>query len=727
MLLFLSSLAGGQIIPLSNDTLRVVNVSAAPGDTGVRVDIYIRNTIPLGGWGIRFLYDSLVFTPRASGTSLIFEETSRQDTVPAIANGGSVPQPGVLNYTFAFDGSSCARDVPCPDTSFARHIGVGSGAVIRLIFDVSATAPVGNYNLTIQDDPGAPASFNLFSDTTGVSLYRPILTNGVFTVTTSGPGPGNDPPVIASIPNQSVTEGETLTFNVTATDPEGDNITLQAISLPPNATFPTVTGPSPVNGTFTFAPNLTQGPANLTATFRATDDSGEFTQRSVNIEVLDRPQDVLVVDSTSGGVPGKTEVLVPFILNNIQTVYGFQFDLEYNDSLITIDSFIVDTIRLAGFNVYTNLGDSAGFLTLVAFSLSADSIPTGNGPVLYAAVTIDSSALPGRTLLDIKNGREVISTNPNDPSNPLTTISGNFTIDPFGDLNLDLSVDVADAVNMVRYLLGLITLSARQLDVADVNLDTSIDVGDLVGIINLILGRPIDAPTQYATGLAQVELFYDQLQPGTLEDVELRADFKIAVAGVELVLDYNPSQVRVVAVNRTNRSSDLSLDYRVNNNKVKMLMYSFGGKSIIPGTGSILTIRLAVSPDLDPDEEVYLKISKLVLADTAAVVIPTGDQPVLPIDFKLEQNFPNPFNANTTIRFEIPFNQGGGEVRATLKIYNILGRKVKTLVDEALLPGRHQVIWDGRDDFGNQVASGMYFYRLTLPGYTESKKMTLLK
>lgn len=717
-----TSASWGQIVPLLTDTLQIVNDTVAPGDTGVRVSIALRNTIAVGGFGVRFLYDSTVFTPRTVSGSLVFEETPRTDTLPKFIIGGSIPQPAVLTFSEVID----VQQRPC-STCAVFHIPPGTGPVVRFIFDVSPTAPAGTYNLTFQDDPQSPGSFNKLSDTTGLQLYEPRLANGVITVT-GGITPQNDPPLIVSIPNQSVVEGETLSFNVTASDPDGDNVTLQALSLPPNAAFPTVVGDSVVTGIFTFVPSLTQGPDTIGVTFRATDDSAKSAQRTVTIEIIDRPEDILVIDSTSGGIPGKTGVLVPIVLNSIQDIFGLQFDLKYNDSLITIDSFIPDTLRMANFDIYTNLGDSAGFLTLVAFSLSADSIPPGNGPIMYMAVTIDTAAKPGRTLLDLKNGRESISRNPLDPSVALRTVSGNFTIDPFGDLNLDLLVDVQDAVIMVGYLLGNISLNQRRLDVADVNRDSSIDVGDLVGIINLILGRPIGSPIFYAAGLAKVELVYGQFEPGALEDVQLSADFQIPVAGVQVVIDYDPNQIRFTELNKTFRSNQMTLTQRDDNQgRLKLLLYRGSGEPINIGAGSILSLRAAVNSNLSPDEKIYLKISKLVLADTAAVVIPTGEGPILPTDFKLEQNFPNPFNSSTTIRFEVPFNQGGATVQTTLKVYNILGQKVRVLLDQPRLPGIYQVTWDGRDDSGDAVASGLYFYRLTVGKNSESKKMTLLK
>jgi immune inhibitor A len=99
----------------------------------------------------------------------------------------------------------------------------------------------------------------------------------------------------------------------------------------------------------------------------------------------------------------------------------------------------------------------------------------------------------------------------------------------------------------------------------------------------------------------------------------------------------------------------------------------------------------------------------------------------LPKDISLGQNFPNPFNPTTTIVYELnPVNQDR-ETHVVLSIFNILGRRVRTLVDGEQSAGRYTVIWDGTDESGLEVASGVYFYRLNRGGESESKKMILLK
>jgi len=91
--------------------------------------------------------------------------------------------------------------------------------------------------------------------------------------------------------------------------------------------------------------------------------------------------------------------------------------------------------------------------------------------------------------------------------------------------------------------------------------------------------------------------------------------------------------------------------------------------------------------------------------------------------FELQQNVPNPFNPSTTIYFEVP--EGGANV--SLRIYDSAGRPVRTLVNGYEPSGTRQVNWHGTNDHGQSVASGVYFYQLTAPSFSKTKKMVLLR
>ncbi len=105
-----------------------------------------------------------------------------------------------------------------------------------------------------------------------------------------------------------------------------------------------------------------------------------------------------------------------------------------------------------------------------------------------------------------------------------------------------------------------------------------------------------------------------------------------------------------------------------------------------------------------------------VITDT-----PSTDPPILP-DLRLAQNYPNPFNAGTVISFSLPQRS-----HVSVDVFNILGQRVKRLVNEDRSAGAYRVEWDGSDQSGNQVASGVYLYRLDAGGRSLARKMILLR
>ena len=98
-----------------------------------------------------------------------------------------------------------------------------------------------------------------------------------------------------------------------------------------------------------------------------------------------------------------------------------------------------------------------------------------------------------------------------------------------------------------------------------------------------------------------------------------------------------------------------------------------------------------------------------------------NDSPV-PNVFRLSQNYPNPFNPSTTIMFSL--EEKG---RVSLLIYDLMGRRVRTLVSSELEAGEHELVWDGRDSSGEEVASGIYLYKLQSSGSSQVRRMTLLR
>jgi hypothetical protein len=96
-----------------------------------------------------------------------------------------------------------------------------------------------------------------------------------------------------------------------------------------------------------------------------------------------------------------------------------------------------------------------------------------------------------------------------------------------------------------------------------------------------------------------------------------------------------------------------------------------------------------------------------------------------PIEFGLSQSYPNPFNPTAVIEFTIGSEHPSSHI--TLRVYNITGQLVKTIVDEEKTPGTYTVTWDGRNNSNEEVASGIYFYELKSKNLRETKRMVLIK
>jgi hypothetical protein len=113
---------------------------------------------------------------------------------------------------------------------------------------------------------------------------------------------------------------------------------------------------------------------------------------------------------------------------------------------------------------------------------------------------------------------------------------------------------------------------------------------------------------------------------------------------------------------------------------------------------------------------------RLVAGSAAFVDARTAGTIRLPAEASLDQNFPNPFNPTTTVRFAL-----AEPAQVHLTVLNVRGQRVATLADGLFNAGPHTVTWDGRDATGRPAASGIYFYRLEAAGKVISKKMTLIR
>lgn len=137
----------------------------------------------------------------------------------------------------------------------------------------------------------------------------------------------------------------------------------------------------------------------------------------------------------------------------------------------------------------------------------------------------------------------------------------------------------------------------------------------------------------------------------------------------------------------------------------------------------LLTTASILSFGEDQNKEMYMCGGNgIIYRFNMSVTGINGNQNEVPSQFLLEQNFPNPFNPTTTIKYSIPALSG-----VKLTIYNMLGKEIKSLVNTTQSAGNYERQWDGTDNSGNVAASGVYFYTLSTDNFTETKRMLLVK
>lgn len=117
-----------------------------------------------------------------------------------------------------------------------------------------------------------------------------------------------------------------------------------------------------------------------------------------------------------------------------------------------------------------------------------------------------------------------------------------------------------------------------------------------------------------------------------------------------------------------------------------------------------------------------LLVKKPIRSSLVGVTVKVANAPVLPKDFWLGQNYPNPLNLETVIEYGLP-----NDCQVKLTIYNILGQRVKTLINGFQKAGYKRIVWNGRDDSGKEVSSGIYLYKIDAGRHSDVKKMVIVK
>ena len=234
-----------------------------------------------------------------------------------------------------------------------------------------------------------------------------------------------------------------------------------------------------------------------------------------------------------------------------------------------------------------------------------------------------------------------------------------------------------------------------------------------------------------------------RIQPNTTVVRTIKVYWDEVIAAIAIPLRYKNPQTDVnLDSMKLTAFSGILADTVINRSAGTLLYFTGGvtGGTLPPGKYTLATMYFRTGPTWDPSIhnplDTFNPGQGLSFVDTATndiqpVYDPPGNldvgddrraQSAKPKSFLLSQNYPNPFNTETMISFALPHSSD-----VKIEIFNILGQKVRDLVDEEVSAGYKQVVWDGRDNAGKPVASGVYLYQLKAGSFKEAKRMILLK
>ena len=354
-------------------------------------------------------------------------------------------------------------------------------------------------------------------------------------------------------------------------------------------------------------------------------------------------------------------------------------------------------------------------------SFTLTKVPAG----IYELVAKSESYLAGYAPVSVVNGQSVSGVTPtrisaiNDPGQLLG-----------GDINGDNKIDASDesALNLAYE-----TTSADSTfnSAADIDDDGTVLLSDL-----LILAANLQTPL--LTGIAPVykPAVNDgvvlslsglplQIRAGEEFEVALELEGAAWLAGYSLGLDFDPAALEVVEVETPllDGYATVQIERLRRPDRYVLAEAVKGGQQAAVDDPLLARVRFRALGDVAMPA---LGVGRAYLADQSGyqVELAVRMARALPEHFSLLQNRPNPFNPSTQITFDVPLDEAAVE----LTIFNVMGQPIRHLLrTDGVRAGRYRLTWDGRDDQGQQVGSGIYLYTLRAGDFVQSRKMVMMK
>ena len=301
-----------------------------------------------------------------------------------------------------------------------------------------------------------------------------------------------------------------------------------------------------------------------------------------------------------------------------------------------------------------------------------------------------------------------------------------------GDVDWNGHVQAVDGGWILKHLVESVTLDNRGLAVADVTADESISALDATTILDYVVGLIDSLPHEddghlNATGSIGVENVY--VEPNQIIDIPIQIQNPSNVRSFEGELSIDSDLIAFAGMSWSDATAGFMKQYQMDDESIR---FAAAGGLIENQDEVLVTLHIEVSEDFVDSMHTEITIDYLrwneefpVMNGSIEVLhmsLFAGEDALLPVVFALHQNYPNPFNPSTKIRFDIP-----DQSFVRLAVYDILGRQVRLLVERDHDPGFYEVLWDGRDEYGREMSSGVYFYQIHAGAFHKNAKMIVVK
>lgn len=307
-----------------------------------------------------------------------------------------------------------------------------------------------------------------------------------------------------------------------------------------------------------------------------------------------------------------------------------------------------------------------------------------------------------------------------------------------GDVSLNGSIQAFDASMILKFRADSVgnPLTDTQKGVADVSGTAGVTAYDasliLQYVVGLITTFPVEdsgkamMPKAQQVYASSIELGDIGGEFGTTVDVPVRFNGVKHLASGEITLKYDPEIFTIGEATLAPALEGMTLVTKTSKGEVRIV---FASSKFIDVDGEAIWLKVGIGKDVRGEVNSSVSFASVLLNEEDLTSLASSGKSSVagkPLSYSLEQNYPNPFNPSTKIHYEIP--DDGANV--SLNIYNSLGELVRTLAFGIQAAGRYELVWNGTNESGEKLGSGIYFYRLTASGpkeFTSVKKMLLVK